>query len=150
MVFQNYVEYKFGENKQTKTFKITGFLESSYSGTGKSITYLDESALKSNNNVTICLLFNDFSWKKYKELTKLSPSLFSCFSDTDMYTEQAAFILFFHALCVRGDFLMVYDKVSFTGISGHGCPRKPASDTDVRCRRSRPLSNPPPHFDIDH
>ena len=74
----NYVEYKFGENKQTKTFKITGFLESSYSGTGKSITYLDEITLKSNNNVTICLLFNDFSWKKYKELTKLSPKLTLC------------------------------------------------------------------------
>lgn len=74
----NYVEYKFGENKQTKTFKITGFLESSYSGTGKSITYLDESTLKSNNNVTICLLFNDFSWKKYKELTKLSPKSTFC------------------------------------------------------------------------
>lgn len=74
----NYVEYKFGENKQTKTFKITGFLESSYSGTGKSITYLDESTLKSNNNVTICLLFNDFSWKKYKELTKLLPKLTLC------------------------------------------------------------------------
>lgn len=73
-----------------------------------------------------------------------TPNFFLCFSGTGMYTEQAAFILFFHALCVRGDFLMVYDKVSFTGISGHGCPRKPASDTDVRCRRSRPLSNPPP------
>ncbi|MBQ3068061.1 MAG: FtsX-like permease family protein [Oscillospiraceae bacterium] len=69
----NYVEYKFGENKQTKIFKITGFLDSSSSGTGKSITYLDESTLESNNNVTVCLLFNDFSWEKYKELSALSP-----------------------------------------------------------------------------
>ncbi len=69
----NYVGYEFGKNKQTKTFKITGFLDSSSSRTGKSITFLDENTLKPNNNITICLLFNDFSWKKYKELSVFSP-----------------------------------------------------------------------------